>query len=294
MYTVNDYCRDLFGEKIYKISLNGGMTCPNRDGKCGTKGCIFCSEGGSGDFSPSPDMSIDEQISDAKRRVSRKFKGDKYIAYFQAFSNTYAPVERLRKLYTEVIKRDDIAVLSIATRPDCLNEDIICLLKELNDIKPVWVELGLQTTKDETVKYIRRGYETRIYDDAVKRLKDIGIHVITHVIIGLPGESVEDMLNTVRHVVKVKSSGIKLQLLHVLKGTDLENDYNKGRFEVLSLEKYMDILEKCIEIIPKDMVIHRITGDGPKSLLVAPLWSGDKKRVLNAISRRLSILDKKN
>ncbi len=294
MYTVNDYCRDLFGEKIYKISLNGGMTCPNRDGTCGTKGCIFCSEGGSGDFSPSPDMSIDEQISDAKRRVSRKFKGDKYIAYFQAFSNTYAPVERLRKLYTEVIKRDDIAVLSIATRPDCLNEDIICLLKELNDIKPVWVELGLQTTKDETVKYIRRGYETRIYDDAVKRLKDIGIHVITHVIIGLPGESVEDMLNTVRHVVKVKSSGIKLQLLHVLKGTDLENDYNKGRFEVLSLEEYMDILEKCIEIIPKDMVIHRITGDGPKSLLVAPLWSGDKKRVLNAINRRLSILDKKN
>ena len=293
MYTVNDYCRDLFGEKIYKISLNGGMTCPNRDGTCGTKGCIFCSEGGSGDFSPSPDMSIDEQISDAKRRVSRKFKGDKYIAYFQAFSNTYAPVERLRKLYTEVIKRDDIAVLSIATRPDCLNEDIICLLKELNDIKPVWVELGLQTTKDETVKYIRRGYETRIYDDAVKRLKDIGIHVITHVIIGLPGESVEDMLNTVRHVVKVKSSGIKLQLLHVLKGTDLENDYNKGRFEVLSLEEYMDILEKCIEIIPKDMVIHRITGDGPKSLLVAPLWSGDKKRVLNAINRRLSILDKK-
>jgi radical SAM protein (TIGR01212 family) len=294
MYTVNDYCRDLFGEKIYKISLNGGMTCPNRDGTCGTKGCIFCSEGGSGDFSPSSDMSIDEQISDAKRRVSRKFKGDKYIAYFQAFSNTYAPVERLRKLYTEVIKRDDIAVLSIATRPDCLNEDIICLLKELNDIKPVWVELGLQTTKDETVKYIRRGYETRIYDDAVKRLKDIGIHVITHVIIGLPGESVEDMLNTVRHVVKVKSSGIKLQLLHVLKGTDLENDYNKGRFEVLSLEEYMDILEKCIEIIPKDMVIHRITGDGPKSLLVAPLWSGDKKRVLNAINRRLSILDKKN
>lgn len=264
------------------------MSCPNRDGRCGTRGCIFCSQGGSGDFAPPAGLDIELQIEQAKKRVSAKFKGEHYIAYFQAYTNTYAPVSYLRELFLPVIRRDDIAVLSIATRPDCLGDDILELLKELRSIKPVWVELGLQTIKPESVRYIRRGYETGVYDEAVKKLNGLGIHTVTHVILGLPGESTEDMLNTVRHVADVNSAGIKLQLLHVLDGTDLADDYRAGRFETMSLDEYAEIIRKCVEIIPESMVVHRLTGDGPKKILIAPQWSGDKKRVLNRINKELT------
>jgi len=287
MITLSDYCKTEFGEKLYKLSLDGGMSCPNRDGTIGTRGCIFCSAGGSGDFTPSVTLSLDEQIEDAKRRVADKFKGSRYIAYFQAYTNTYAPVEYLRKLYLPVMQREDIAVLSIATRPDCLGAEVLELLGELNRIKPVWVELGLQTVKRESAQYIRRGYELSVYDEAVKKLNDMGIHIVTHVILGLPKESREDMLSTVRHVLEVKSGGIKLQLLHVLEGTDLAADYRKGEFEVLSLEEYVKIVCDCVRLIGDDCVIHRLTGDGPKKILLAPQWSGDKKRVINAINAAL-------
>ena len=289
MLTVNQYCRNTFGEKLYKLCLNGGFSCPNRDGTLDSRGCIFCSAGGSGDFAPSAAMDVDTQIEEAKARVAAKYHGSRYIAYFQAFTNTYAPVERLRTLYMPVIKRHDIAALSIATRPDCLGDDVLELLGELNRIKPVWVELGLQTTKPESVRYIRRGYETKLYDMAVKKLQCLGIHVITHVILGLPGESREDMLSTVRHVAAVGSDGIKLQLLHVLDGTDLAMDYRAGMFRAMELDEYIDLLKECIALLPENMVVHRLTGDGPKKSLIAPLWTGDKKRVLNAIKRELNI-----
>jgi radical SAM protein (TIGR01212 family) len=287
MYTVNDYCRDIFGEKIYKISLNGGMTCPNRDGRLGTGGCIFCSEGGSGDFAV--DVFKDGQIEDAKQRVGSKYKGTRFIAYFQAYTNTYAPASYLEKLYMSVIQREDIAALSIATRPDCLPEDVLELIGRLNKIKPVWVELGLQTSNERTASYIRRGYMTEVYDKAVKDLNGIGVHTVTHVILGLPQEDINDMISTVEHAVSAGSKGIKLQLLHVLKGTDLEKEYLAGKFKTLELEEYLEILKECVSRIPDDIVIHRLTGDGPKRLLVAPLWSADKKKVINAVRKKLDI-----
>ncbi len=288
MITLNDYCKAQFGEKLYKLSLNGGMSCPNRDGTIGTRGCIFCSEGGSGDFTPSPSLSMDRQIKDAKRRVSDKFKGSRYIAYFQAYTNTYAPVEYLRNLFMPVIERDDIAVLSIATRPDCLGDDVLELLAELNAVKPVWVELGLQTIHPQTAEYIRRGYPLEVYNDAVAGLNALGIHTVTHVILGLPHESREDMLTTVRYVRDKKSGGIKLQLLHVLEGTDLADDYRAGKFEVMGFEDYVNLICDCVKEIGDSMVIHRLTGDGPKKLLIAPQWSADKKHVINAINRALT------
>lgn len=287
MITVNEYCKKQFGEKLYKISLNGGMSCPNRDGKLDTRGCIFCSAGGSGDFAPDRSIPLDEQIEDAKRRVSSKYKGTHYIAYFQAYTNTYAPVEKLRALFMPVIKREDIAVLSIATRPDCLSDEVLDLLRELNDIKPVWVELGLQTIHEKTADYIRRGYSLPVYDKAIRDLEAIGIHTITHLILGLPGETKEDMLQSVRYVSDCGSQGIKLQLLHVLKGTDLASDYEKGLFRTLLFDEYIDLLADCVRLLPKDMIVHRLTGDGPKNLLIAPMWSADKKRVMNAIHQRL-------
>lgn len=287
MITVNEYCKKQFGEKLYKISLDGGMSCPNRDGKLDTRGCIFCSAGGSGDFTPDRRIALDEQIEDAKKRVSSKYKGTHYIAYFQAYTNTYAPVEKLRALFMPVIKREDIAVLSIATRPDCLSDEVLDLLRELNDIKPVWVELGLQTIHEKTADYIRRGYPLSVYDKAIRDLDKIGIHTITHLILGLPGETKEDMLQSVRYVADCGSQGIKLQLLHVLKGTDLASDYEKGLFQTLSFDEYMDLLADCVRLLPKDMVVHRLTGDGPKNLLMAPMWSADKKRVMNTIHQRL-------
>ena len=283
-YSLNNYLKETFREKVYKLSLNGGTTCPNRDGKLGTKGCIFCSAGGSGEFAADKQLSISEQINQAKARVKNKIKTDKYIAYFQSYTGTYAPIEHLRKIFFDAVNNDEIVALSIATRPDCLQESVLKLLSELNRIKPVWVELGLQTVNESTAKYIRRGYPLSVYDEAVENLHKIGIEVITHVILGLPSESKEDMLKTVRYVGSV-TDGIKLQLLHVLKGTDLYTEYINGKFDVLSMESYIDILCDCIENLPKNVVIHRLTGDGDKRLLVAPLWSGDKKTVLNSINR---------
>ena len=289
MLTVNEYCRQQFGQKLYKLSLDGGMTCPNRDGMLDTRGCIFCSAGGSGDFTPNRNKPIEEQINEAKEKVSAKYKGDKYIAYFQAYTNTYAPIETLRQIFMPVISRDDIAVLSIATRPDCLSDEVLALLDELNQIKPVWVELGLQTIHEKTADYIRRGYQLAVYDKAVCDLNAIGIHTITHIILGLPGETKEDMLASVRHVVLQKSKGIKLQLLHVLKNTDLAMDYQNGFFKTMEFEEYVDLVAECVKLLPTDMVVHRLTGDGPKSLLVAPIWSADKKRVLNALHKKMNL-----
>lgn len=284
--TLNNYLKERFGKKVYKIALNGGFTCPNRDGSIDTRGCIFCSKGGSGDFAESPDQTITEQIKNGKKRLEKKIKNGKYIAYFQAFTNTYAPVERLRKIYEEAINHPDIVALSIGTRPDCLGDDVLALLDELNTIKPIFVELGLQTINEDTARYIRRGYTLEVYDKAVADLHKIGINVVTHIILGLPNESKEDMLKSIEYACKV-TDGIKLQLLHILKGTDLAKDYEQGKFEVLTLEQYTEIIKECVQIIPENVVIHRLTGDGAKKDLIAPLWSADKKTVLNTINRAL-------
>lgn len=285
--SLNAYLKERFGCKVYKLALDGGFTCPNRDGRLDTRGCIFCSKGGSGDFAEDKSMSITQQIESAKARVSKKIKNGKYIAYFQAFTNTYAPVERLRQLYTEAIENEDIVALSIGTRPDCLGEDVLKLLDELNKIKPIFVELGLQTIHEDTAEYIRRGYALEVYDKAVDDLHKIGINVVTHLIIGLPNETKDDILESVRYVCK-KTDGIKLQLLHILKDTDLANEYNDGKIDVLTLEEYTEIIKECVAIIPKDVVIHRLTGDGAKKDLVAPLWSADKKNVLNTINKAIN------
>lgn len=285
--SLSQYLKNEYGEKYYKLSLSCATTCPNRDGKCGDKGCIFCSSKGSGDFAQDILLPIDIQIEKAKRLVSKKSDNDKYIAYFQAFTSTYGDIKYLSKVFFETIKRDDIAILSIATRPDCLGDDVLEMLDELNKIKPVWVELGLQTVHESTAKYIRRGYETSVYFDAVKKLNTIGVHIITHIIIGLPYESKELIIETARQVGKV-TDGVKLQLLHVLKDTDLAVEYEKGKFDVLSIEEYADILCECIGVIPENVVIHRLTGDGDKNTLIAPLWTRDKKRVLNFINYKIA------
>lgn len=287
----NKYLKDKFGQKVYKISLDGGFTCPNRDGKTGTRGCIFCSKGGSGDFAENRDMSITEQIESGKKKVEKKIKSGKYIAYFQAFTNTYAPVETLRQKYEEAINHPDIVALSIATRPDCLGDDVLKLLDEMNKIKPVFVELGLQTIHQKSAKYIRRGYDLSVYDKAVRDLKKIGVNIVVHVILGLPNESENDMLETVKYVCESGANGIKLQLLHVIDGTDLTKDYEKGLFKTLEFDEYVNLIVKCVKIIPKDIVIHRLTGDGAKKDLIAPLWSADKKKVLNAINKALRETD---
>ena len=285
MKMLSQYYREKFGCKVYKLSLDGGFTCPNRDGSLGTEGCIFCT--GSGEYAEGGSFPIAVQLERAKLRVNQKNKDGKYIAYFQAFTNTYAPVEHLRKLYLEAIAPEEIVGLSIGTRPDCLGADVVQLLTQINRIKPVSVELGLQTIHEETARYIRRGYETQVYFDAVKRLKTAGIKVVTHIILGLPGETEEMMLQTTKAAVDVGTDGVKFHLLHVLKGTDLAKDYAAGKFQCLSLEEYGAILKKCVDILPEEVVIHRITGDGAKKDLIAPLWSGDKKRVLNYLYRLL-------
>ena len=289
MFTVNDYCKEQFGGKVYKISLSGGMSCPNRDGTCGTKGCVFCSAGGSGEFSADSSLTITEQLKKAKELVRGKYKGDKFIAYFGSFTNTYAEVSYLEKIFYEAINDPQVVVLSIATRPDCLGDDVISLIDKLNKIKPVWVELGLQTSKSETVDYIRRGYKNDVYMAAVDKLKRVGVHVITHIILGLPYETKEDMLSSVNFAVKSGTDGIKLQLLHVLEGTDLALDYKEEKFKTLAMDEYIDLVVSCIKIIPKDVVIHRIMGDGPKRILISPKWSEDKKRVLNALNRAIKL-----
>lgn len=286
-YSLNQYLQDTFGQKIYKISLDGGFTCPNRDGTLDTRGCIFCSQAGSGEFAQNRRDSIWQQIEKGKERLKNKIQNGKYIAYFQAFTNTYAPIERLRELYEEAISHPDIVILSIATRPDCLSEEVLLLLQEMNEKKPVWVELGLQTIHENSAIYIRRGYPLSVYDEAVKNLKKIGIEVIVHVILGLPGETTTQMKETVSYVAKSGADGIKLQLLHVIKGTDLEKEYRAGKFRTLEMDEYVNLVADCIALLPPNMVIHRLTGDGDRKTLVAPLWSLHKKQVLGAIHQML-------
>lgn len=289
-YSLNEYLKKEYGHKIYKLALNGGMSCPNRDGLIDTRGCIFCSAGGSGDFAGGRagyalSQSVDEQIIKAKELIAAKYNDGHYIAYFQSFTNTYADVSYLRNLYMPVISRNDIDILSIATRPDCIDDNILSLLSELASIKPVWIELGLQTIHENTADYIRRGYSLDTYDNCVKRLINIGIRPIVHMIIGLPGESTSDILETADYIAHSGAWGIKLQLLHILKGTDLYTDYINGDFKALDLNEYTAIVGQIIARLPKDMVIHRITGDGPKSLLEAPMWSANKKLVLNTLNQ---------
>lgn len=282
--TLNSYLRDTFGCKVYKLSLSGGMTCPNRDGTVGYGGCIFCSAEGSGDFAEPLAENVWEQIEKAKQKVASKIRDGRYIAYFQDFTNTYAPCLYLKKLFYDAISHPDIVVLSIATRPDCLPDSVIELLSELNRIKPVWVELGLQTVHNSTARYIRRGYELSTFDRAVKKLKEHGIGVVVHMMLGLPFETEQMMYDTAEYIGRSRADGIKFHMLHILKGTDIEKDYSDGKFSLPSLEEYTKILAGCIRRIPPDMTVHRITGDGDKRKLIAPLWTADKKRVLNYIN----------
>ncbi len=289
--SLNAALREEYGEKLYKLALDGGFTCPNRDGRLDTRGCSFCSGRGSGDFAEDAAEDVEAAIARAVRRVEKKNPGGHYIAYFQSYTATYAPVEKLRRLFLAAIRSPEVAILSLGTRPDCLGDEVLALLKELRAVKPVWVELGLQTIHAETAREIRRGYELPVYDEAVERLHEIGIPVVTHVILGLPGESPDMMYETVLHVGRGGADGIKLQLLHVLEGTDLAADYRSGKFRALSLEEYLPLLGGCVERLRPDMVVHRLTGDGAKRDLIAPLWSADKKHVLNAIQAWFEVHD---
>lgn len=288
-YSLNEYLKETFGDKVYKLALDIGCTCPNRDGTLETRGCIFC-HNGSSHFAETG-IDLNTQIENAKNRVKSKTKTEKFIAYFQSFTNTYGDINYLEKQFRIAIEREDIVALSIGTRPDCLPPEILEMLENLNKIKPVWIELGLQTSNEKTAEYIRRYYPNSTYENAVKELKNRGITVITHIIIGLPNEIKEDILNTVDFAVKSGTDGVKLQLLHILKDTDLYEDYKLGKVKVLSLEEYIDILFSCIEKIPKNIVIHRITGDAPKKYLIEPQWSADKKMVLNTINKELEKRD---
>lgn len=287
MRTASQHYREKFGCKVYKLSLDGGFTCPNRDGTLGVGGCIFCSASGGGDFAEKACADLQQQMERAKARVAFKNRGGKYLAYFQSFTGTYAPVGRLRELYYGAIAPEDVVGLAIGTRPDCLGEDVIALLSEINRIKPVSVELGLQTASEETARYIRRGYSLPVYLDAVQRLKAAGIEVVTHIILGLPGETPETALHTTRTALDAGTDGLKFHLLHVLRGTALEAEYAAGRIRCLELEEYADWLIPCLHLVPEHVTVHRITGDGAKRDLIAPLWSADKKRVLNELNTRL-------
>lgn len=278
-----------FGQKIYKVSLDGGMSCPNRDGTVGTGGCTFCSQGGSGEFAVGrtgyPD--VWEQIEQAKTRVHRKISGEgKYIAYFQSYTNTYAPVDYLRTLFERAITHPDIVALSVGTRPDCLGDEVVALLKELNRQKPVWVELGLQTIHEKTAERIHRGYRLEVFEDAYRRLKEAGLTVVVHVILGLPGETKEEMLETVDYLGKIPVDGIKLQLLHILKGSQMATEYEKNPFSLMELEEYLDLILTCVARLPQSVVIHRLSGDGAKALLIGPAWSANKKLVLNRMMQK--------
>ena len=285
--TFNQECQERFGCKVYKLALDGGFTCPNRDGTVGRGGCVFCSAYGGGEFAEGTCDDVALQLQRAKTRVTAKNKGGKYMAYFQSFTGTYAPVDRLRQLYLQAIAPEEIVGLSIGTRPDCLGEDVVALLAQINAIKPVTVELGLQTMHEESIRYIRRGYENAVYTQAVARLKSAGIGVVTHIILGLPGETARMAAETTSFAVAAGTDGVKFHLLHVLKNTDLEKDYLAGKFSCLSLEEYARWLKACLAVLPEGVTVHRITGDGAKRDLVAPLWSADKKRVLNYLNREL-------
>lgn len=282
-HALNEELQKRFGVKVYKLALDGGFTCPNRDGTRGTRGCIFCSGSGSGEFAADSASTIPQQIEQAKQRIAAKYRTGKYIAYFQNFTNTYGSIERMEQLFSAAIRHPEVVALSVATRPDCLPDEVLALLQMLNTQKPVWVELGLQTIHPQSAAYIRRGYDLPVFDDAVKQLKQAGLETIVHQIIGLPGESDAQIIQTARYIGQSGSDGIKLHLLHVLKGTDLALDYAAGKFETLTLEHYISLLERCLQVLPPEVVIHRLTGDGAKRDLIAPLWSADKKRVLNAI-----------
>ncbi len=290
-YSLDTYLKETFGTKLYKLSLDGGMNCPNRDGTLGTGGCIFCSAGGSGDFSAPSQLDTDQQLEYAKNLIRDKYKGDQFIAYFQSYTNTYANVDYLEQLFLPIIQRDDIAVLSIATRPDCLEPEKLKLLERLTKIKPVWVELGLQTMHQSTADLIHRGYTLKVYDEAVRNLHAVGVKVITHIIVGLPNETESDMIATARHIGAVGSDGIKIQLLHILKHTELYQLYTEGKVQPLTEDEYVTLVAKIIAVLPPTTVIHRMTGDGNKEILVAPLWSGNKRKVLNHINHTLKVLD---
>ncbi len=282
---LNDYLKETFNDKVYKISLNAGLSCPNRDGKIDTRGCIFCSKGGSGDFAQSPLLSITQQIEKGKSLVANKIRSGKYIAYFQAYTNTYAPIDYLRKIFTEAIMHPDIVAISIATRPDCIDEKIVSLLKELNMIKPVFVELGLQTSNENTAEFIRRGYKNIVFEEAMSMLD--GILVVVHIIIGLPFENSTDLINSIKYINQFNVHGVKLQLLHILTDTDLYRYYLSSPFKVLDLDEYCELLILAIRYLRKDIVIHRLTGDGPKKLLYKPLFSANKRNTLNYINNKL-------
>lgn len=290
-YSLDYYLKEQFGEKVYKIALDGQMSCPNRDGTLGKRGCIFCSAGGSGDFAVPPWGSVTEQLNRGIAQIKAgKKAGNKFIAYFQAYTNTYAPVEYLKKLFEEAISHPAVAALSIATRPDCLPEDVLSLLNNLNKIKPVWVELGLQTANDKTAEFLRRGYPCSVFEKAVWDLKHISVETVVHVIIGLPYETKKELLNTIAYISSLPVNGVKLQLLHILQETDLADWFLKcppEEFHVLSMEEYVELLLTCVEHLPQDMVIHRITGDGPKKILLEPQWSGNKKLVMNTIHKAM-------
>lgn len=282
-HTLNEELQKRFGVKVYKLALDGGFTCPNRDGTRGTRGCIFCSGSGSGEFAADSASTIPQQIEQAKQRIAAKYRTGKYIAYFQNFTNTYGSIERMEQLFGAAIRHPEVVALSVATRPDCLPDEVLALLQTLNTQKPVWVELGLQTIHPQSAAYIRRGYDIPVFDDAVKQLKQAGLETIVHQIIGLPGESDAQIIQTAQYIGQSGADGIKLHLLHVLRGTDLALDYAAGKFETLTLEHYISLLERCLQVLPPKVVIHRLTGDGARRDLIAPLWSADKKRVLNAI-----------
>ncbi len=296
--TVSEYMKQKYGQKVYRLSLSSGCTCPNRDGTLGWGGCAFCSAGGSGDFAAKP-ASLERQITEAKKRVDSKFPRSvrpeerKYIAYFQSYTNTYGKTDHLRRIFTEAAERPEIVTLSVGTRPDCLEQDKVQMLAELNQIKPVWVELGLQTIHEQTAEAFHRGYRLPVFLDAYRRLKQAGLEVIVHVILGLPGEGREDMLETVRFLAGLnpRLDGIKLQLLHILKETEygsiFEKDPSAFQTSGFTLESYCDLVVACLKLLPPETVIHRLTGDGPKNLLLAPKWSADKKKVLNELNRRI-------
>ena len=286
-HNLNYFLRNKFGEKVFKISLDGGFSCPNRDGTISKGGCLFCSERGSGDFAGDRDFSISRQFNDIKTMMSKKWKSGKYIAYFQAYTNTYAPIDILKQKYEEALKQDGVVALAIATRPDCLGDEVLDLLEEINKKFYVWVELGLQTCNDETARKINRGYKLEVIEDAIKRLKERNIDFVVHSIFGLPGETKEDMLKTVEYIAHSGAQGVKFHLLHLMKGTPLVKLYERGELEFLEEEDYIDLLCKSVEMLPQEMVIHRLTGDAPRDLLIGPMWSLKKWEILNAIDRTM-------
>ena len=285
-HSLNYFLRNKFGEKVFKISLDGGFSCPNRDGKISKGGCIFCSERGSGDYAGDRELSISSQFDDIKTMMAKKWKSGKYIAYFQAYTNTYAPVDELRRKYDEALNQEGVVAIAIATRPDCLGDDVLDLLEEMNKKVYVWVELGLQTSNDETARRINRGYKLEVFDEAMRKLKERNIDVVVHDILGLPGETKEDMLKTVDYIAHSGAKGIKLHLLHLMKDTPMVSLYEKGKIEFLSEEDYIDLITTAVAMLPEDMVVHRLTGDAPRALLIGPMWSLKKWEILNAIDKK--------